>query len=121
MIYTCILFTGIVSGLSGPNRRTVAAHLVPNGLTSIKTIHKILHGETVAYDILVWLRLEEIMQKNHLPFISKKLLKFYKQVSLSKSLEDLGLDKIIVKELNFLTKIICHLNSDIHRLLFALS
>ncbi|KFF42006.1 MAG: hypothetical protein ucyna2_00064 [Candidatus Atelocyanobacterium thalassa isolate SIO64986] len=53
MIYTCILFTGIVSGLSGPNRRTVAAHLVPNGLTSIKTIHKILHGETVAYDILV--------------------------------------------------------------------
>ncbi len=120
VIDACILLAGIVSGLGGASCRTVAAHAVHNGLTNIKATHKILHGEKVAYGILVQLRLEEIMQNSYLAKISRQqLLKFYQKIGLPKSLEDLGLDRLTLEELNFLTETICRPDSDIHRLPFC--
>ena len=122
VVDACILLAGIVSGLGGSNCRTVAAHAVHNGLTNIKTVHTILHGEKVAYGILVQLRLEEIMQNSQLAAISRQqLLKFYQKIGLPRNLKELGLDKITKEELNLIAQIICRPDSDIHRLPFTVS
>ena len=55
---------GVIGGIGGANCRTVAAHAVHNGLTHLTEAHDILHGEKVAYGILVQLRLEEMIQGN---------------------------------------------------------
>jgi glycerol dehydrogenase-like iron-containing ADH family enzyme len=59
-----VLLAGVIGGIGGANCRTVAAHAVHNGLTHLVAAHDILHGEKVAYGILVQLRLEEIIQSS---------------------------------------------------------
>jgi glycerol dehydrogenase len=117
-----ILLAGVIGGLGGANCRTVAAHAVHNGLTHIPSAHNALHGEKVAYGILVQLRLEEMLQSNQLAFTSRQqLLKFYTEIGLPKTLEDLGLKDVTLNELRYAAEIACHPNSDIHRLPFAVS
>ncbi|MEM8777929.1 MAG: iron-containing alcohol dehydrogenase family protein [Cyanobacteria bacterium P01_G01_bin.49] len=117
-----VLLAGVIGGLGGANCRTVAAHAVHNGLTHIPAAKKALHGEKVAYGILVQLRLEEMVQKNQLAASSRQqLLKFYDEIGLSKTLEDLGLSKATLGQLRQATEITCHPHSDIHRLPFSVS
>src|ERR687885_28359 len=84
-----VLLAGVIGGLGGAQCRTVAAHAVHNGLTHIPSSHHALHGEKVAYGILVQLRLEE-----------------------------LRLGNITLTELQQAAEIACAPNSDIHRLPF---
>ncbi len=117
-----VLLAGVIGGLGGANCRTVAAHAVHNGLTHIPATHGVLHGEKVAYGILVQLRLEEIIQGNQLAATSRKqLLKFYEEIGLPKTLEDLGLSQVTLQELRQAAEVTCHPNSDIHRLPFKVS
>jgi glycerol dehydrogenase-like iron-containing ADH family enzyme len=117
-----VLLAGVIGGLGGANCRTVAAHAVHNGLTHILAAHDVLHGEKVAYGILVQLRLEETIQGNLLASATRQqLLSFYNEISLPKSLEDLGLNNVSLAELRHAAEIACHPNSDIHRLPFAVS
>jgi glycerol dehydrogenase-like iron-containing ADH family enzyme len=117
-----VLLAGVIGGLGGANCRTVAAHAVHNGLTHIVAAHDVLHGEKVAYGILVQLRLEETIQGNLLASATRQqLLSFYNEIGLPKSLEDLGLKDISLAELRHAAEIACHPNSDIHRLPFAVS
>ena len=60
-----VLLAGVSGGLGGANCRTVAAHAVHNGLTHLSAVHGTLHGEKVAYGILVQLRLEEKIGRAH--------------------------------------------------------
>lgn len=114
-----VLLAGAIGGLGGANCRTVAAHAVHNGLTHIPAAHEALHGEKVAYGILVQLRLEEMVQGNQLAISTRQqLLKFYEEIGLPKTLEDLGLGKATVSELRHAAAVACHPNSDIHRLPF---
>lgn len=100
----------------------MAAHAVHNGLTHIPAAHDALHGEKVAYGILVQLRLEEMLQGNQLAATSRQqLLKFYQEIGLPKSLEDLGLSRVTLEELRQAALITCQPKSDIHRLPFKVS
>ena len=117
-----LLLAGVIGGLGGANCRTVAAHAVHNGLTHIPAAHHILHGEKVAYGILVQLRLEEMIAGNQLALTSRQqLLKFYGEIGLPKSLNDLGLSQITLAELQQAAEITCQPDSDIHRLPFSVS
>jgi glycerol dehydrogenase len=117
-----VLLAGVIGGLGGANCRTVAAHAVHNGLTHISAAHNALHGEKVAYGILVQLRLEEMVQGNQLASSARQqLLKFYAEISLPATLEDLGLKDVTLSELRHAASVSCHSNSDIHRLPFAVT
>lgn len=114
-----VLMAGVIGGLGGAQCRTVAAHAVHNGLTHLTASHGTLHGEKVAYGILVQLRLEEILQGNQLAASARQqLLKFYTEIGLPCSLADLGMGQISLAELQQAAELACGPNSDIHRLPF---
>jgi glycerol dehydrogenase len=51
----------------------------------------------------------------------QQLLKFYAEISLPATLEDLGLKDVTLSELRHAASVSCHSNSDIHRLPFAVT
>jgi glycerol dehydrogenase-like iron-containing ADH family enzyme len=117
-----VLLAGVIGGIGGANCRTVAAHAVHNGLTHILEAHNALHGEKVAYGILVQLRLEEMVQNNQLAVSTRhQLLQFYNSIGLPKTLEDLGLEDVRLSQLRQAATIACHPKSDLHRLPFAVT
>lgn len=114
-----VLLAGVIGGIGGAQCRTVAAHAVHNGLTHLPASHGTLHGEKVAFGILVQLRLEEMIQGNQLAASARQqLLKFYTEIGLPQTLADLGLGNITLSELRQACEISCQANSDIHRLPF---
>lgn len=114
-----VLLAGVIGGLGGAQCRTVAAHAVHNGLTHLLQSHGTLHGEKVAYGILVQLRLEELIQGNGLAASSRQqLLKFYGEIGLPQSLADLGLMDVTLAELERAAEIACRPGSDLHHLPF---
>ena len=114
-----VLLAGVIGGIGGAQCRTVAAHAVHNGLTHLLATHGTLHGEKVAYGILVQLRLEEMLQNNQLAASARQqLLKFYGEIGLPQTLDSLGLGDITLTELQRAAEIACNPNSDIHRLPF---
>lgn len=114
-----VLLAGVIGGLGGAQCRTVAAHAVHNGLTHLRGSHSALHGEKVAYGILVQLRLEEMVQGNQLAASARQqLLKFYREIGLPQTLDNLGLGNITLAQLRQGADIACQPNSDIHRLPF---
>lgn len=113
-----VLLAGVIGGLGGAQCRTVAAHAVHNGLTHLP-IHSSIHGEKVAYGILVQLRLEEMVQGNNLAATARQqLLKFYSEIGLPQKLTHLGLGNITLQELQHAAEIALAPNSDIYRLPF---
>jgi glycerol dehydrogenase len=122
IVDACVLIAGVTGGLGGAQCRTVAAHAVHNGLTHIDPTHKTIHGEKVAYGILVQLRLEEMIQNNHLALSARQqLIQFYEQIGLPKTLEDLGLAEVTLAQLRQVAAIACAESSDIHHLPFAVN
>jgi len=114
-----VLLAGVIGGLGGAQCRTVAAHAVHNGLTHLPISHGTLHGEKVAYGILVQLRLEEIVQGNQLAASARQqLLKFYSEIGLPRGLGDLGIAGMTITELEDAATIACNPKSDIHHLPF---
>lgn len=117
-----VLLAGVIGGLGGANCRTVAAHAIHNGLTQLPQTHHKLHGEKVAYGILVQLRLEEMIQNNQLATSSlQQLIKFYQEIGLPCTLEDLNLKDITLDKLRFCAKFICEECPDLQRLPFKVS
>jgi glycerol dehydrogenase-like iron-containing ADH family enzyme len=117
-----VLLAGVIGGLGGAQCRTVAAHAVHNGLTHLPACHDMLHGEKVAFGILVQLRLEEMVAGNQLAASSRQqLLEFYRQIGLPCSLNDLGLAGATVADLQQACEIACQPQSDIHRLPFVVT
>jgi glycerol dehydrogenase-like iron-containing ADH family enzyme len=122
VVDACVLMAGMIGGLGGAECRTVAAHAVHNGLTHLLQSHAALHGEKVAYGILVQLRLEEMVQGNILAASSRQqLLKFYAEIGLPQTLGDLGLDAVTIAELRRSAEVACRPGSDIHRLPFEVT
>ncbi len=116
-----VCLAGAIGGIGGASCRTVAAHAVHNALTHLPQAYGTLHGEKVAYGILVQLRLEEF-NGNQLATSSRhQLLKFYQEIGLPTSLNDLGLSQVTLAELEQTAAIACQPNSDIHRLPFSVS
>lgn len=115
-----VLMAGVIGGLGGAQCRTVAAHAVHNGLTHYPGAHTSLHGEKVAFGILVQLRLEELVQGSQLAGTARhQLLKFYDTIGLPTQLTDLGLGAIAFTDLQAVATVACSPSSDIHRLPFT--
>ena len=84
--------------------------------------HDVLHGEKVAYGILVQLRLEVMIQRNQLAASPRKqLLEFSTEIGLPKNLEDLGLTNITLAQLRQVAAIATAPQSDLHRLPFTVN
>lgn len=114
-----VLLAGVIGGIGGAQCRTVAAHAVHNGLTHVAASHGTLHGEKVAFGILVQLRLEEMLQGNQLAAAARQqLLKFYGDIGLPQTLNHLGLENVTLTELKQAAELACNERSDIHRLPF---
>jgi glycerol dehydrogenase-like iron-containing ADH family enzyme len=117
-----VLMAGVIGGMGGAQCRTVAAHAVHNGLTQLKASHGTLHGEKVAYGILVQLRLEEMGPGRALAETARQqLLSFYDQIGLPKTLADLGMGDIALSDLQAAAHFACREGSDIHHLPFKVS
>jgi glycerol dehydrogenase-like iron-containing ADH family enzyme len=117
-----VLLAGVIGGLGGAQCRTVAAHAVHNGLTHLPGSHHALHGEKVAYGILVQLRLQEMLQGDRLATTARQqLLSFYDSIGLPKTLADLGLSDVTIAQLHHAATLACKPDSDLHRLPFTVT
>lgn len=85
---TIIMLGGMVGGYGDHYGRVAGAHSIHNGLTAIKDTHEVLHGDKVAYGILVQLVLENKWTE------IKRLLPFYQKLGLPISIVDLGVKDI---------------------------
>ncbi|EDX85050.1 3-dehydroquinate synthase [Synechococcus sp. PCC 7335] len=113
-----VLMAGVIGGMGGAQCRTVAAHAVHNGLTHVAP-HGTLHGEKVAYGILVQLRLEEMAANNSLAATARQqLIRFYDSLGLPTSLADMGMDQLTLAQLKQAATVACKEGSDIHHLPF---
>jgi len=121
VVDAAVLMAGVIGGMGGAQCRTVAAHAVHNGLTHVAS-HGTLHGEKVAYGILVQLRLEEMGPKHALAATARQqLLQFYRELQLPTSLADMDMDLLTVKQLYQAAVVACQKGSDIHRLPFSVT
>jgi glycerol dehydrogenase len=117
-----VLLAGVIGGVGGAQCRTVAAHAVHNGLTQLAPSHGTLHGEKVAYGILVQLRLEDMGHQGSLATTARRqLIQFYRAIGLPLTLQDLGLGEISIAELQQAAVFACREGSDIHHLPFTIS
>ena len=117
-----VLLAGAIGGLGGAQCRTVAAHAVHNGLTQLPYSHRSLHGEKVAYGILVQLRLEEMLQGNRLATSARQqLIQFYEAIGLPTTLTDLDMGQATLNELQGAAEFACKPNSDLHHLPFSVA
>lgn len=85
---TIIVLGGMVGGFGDHYGRIAGAHAVHNGLTVLNETHHALHGDKVAYGILVQLVLEKKWSE------IDKLLAFYRRIGLPFSIKGLGVKEI---------------------------
>ncbi|MDQ0256968.1 putative oxidoreductase [Evansella vedderi] len=84
VVETIIMAGGMVGGYGDKYGRIAGAHSIHNGLTHVEETHAYLHGEKVAYGILVQLALEKNFDE------IEKLLPFYADLKLPVTLAQLG-------------------------------
>ncbi len=82
---TIIMLAGTVGGYGGRLCRMAGAHAVHNGLSFLQETHQVLHGQKVAYGILVQLALENRRHE------IEELLPFYRRLGFPVSLCALGI------------------------------
>jgi len=113
-----VLMAGVIGGMGGAVCRTVAAHAVHNGLTHVAA-HGTLHGEKVAYGILVQLRLEEMGPGKALATTARQqLIQFYREIGLPTTLADMSMHQLSIAQLQQAATLACRPGSDIHHLPF---
>ncbi|MCC5893964.1 MAG: iron-containing alcohol dehydrogenase family protein [Alkalibacterium sp.] len=86
VVETVIMTGGLVGGFGDELARTTAAHAIHDGLTFFPALHHLLHGEKVAYGVMVQLALDN--QLNDMPQVSQ----LFRSLQLPVSLKELGLD-----------------------------
>ncbi len=83
-----ILLTGLIGGLGGSKFRIAVAHALLYGLTILPQVHQNLHGEMVAFGVVVQLCLEKNEEE------LQKILPFFAQLGLPLTLQELGLTNL---------------------------
>nr|WP_220040975.1 iron-containing alcohol dehydrogenase family protein [Niallia circulans] len=94
-----ITLAGTVGGFGGRYGRMSGSHAIHNGLSFIEETHTILHGQKVAYGILVQLAIENRIDE------IEALLPFYQQLGFPTNLADLN---IVDNQTDALQKIATH-------------
>ena len=103
--------TILLSGLGFENGGLAGAHAISSGLTVLEQTRDAMHGEMVAFGLLVQLILEERPEK-----FLHEMYSFYKKVGLPTTLAELGVEPPISENLAPAMEIICAYNSDIHNM-----
>jgi glycerol dehydrogenase len=103
----------LLSGLGFESGGLAAAHAVHAGFTLIPEMNQSLHGEKVAFGILVQL----ILEKRELDFI-EDLIRFYKRIGLPTSLKELGLKEFRLEQIERAANRICQEGSYIYNMPF---
>ncbi|MED1121127.1 iron-containing alcohol dehydrogenase family protein [Bacillus atrophaeus] len=85
VLETIITLAGTVGGYAGRYGRMAGAHAIHNGLSFIQETHRVLHGQKVAYGILVQLALEA--RTNEI----QEIIPFYQKLGFPVKLSDLGI------------------------------
>ena len=85
VVEACIL----LAGLGFENSGIFLAHSLTRGLSLFPQTHLLLHGELVAYGLLV-----QLIQEERPPDYILDLLRFYRCIGLPGTLRDLGLDEL---------------------------
>ena len=108
VIETIIAAGGMVGGFGERYGRVAGAHSVHNGLTKVSSTHHLLHGEKVAYGILIQLVLEENWEE------IQSLLPFYQKLQLPFRLKHLRLESRDEETLRFIAREIIRPDETIH-------
>ncbi|MDF2606203.1 MAG: glycerol dehydrogenase [Bacillales bacterium] len=108
IVETIIMLGGMVGGFGDKYGRIAGAHSIHNGLTVLDQTHNALHGEKVAYGILVQLALEDKWDDINL------LLSFYEKLGLPSSLKELGVKIIDDKTIESIAVKATDKNESIH-------
>jgi len=103
----------LLSGLGFESGGLAAAHAVHAGFTLIPEMNRSLHGEKVAFGILVQL----ILENRELDFI-EDLIQFYKLIGLPTSLKALGLKEFRLEQIERAANRICQEGSYIYNMPF---
>ena len=115
----CALTAGIIGGIGGSKCRTAVAHSLHNGLTQLEATDQFLHGEIVCLGIVVQLHLEELLEVNQLASQARmQLVNYLKRLNLPISIDELGLEKLKIAQLDKACRFACKEDSDIHQLPF---
>jgi hydroxycarboxylate dehydrogenase A len=85
VVEAVITLAGTVGGYGGQYGRMAGAHAIHNGLSFIDETHSILHGQKVAYGILVQLLLENRTEE------VQELIPFYQDLGFPVNFNDLGI------------------------------
>jgi len=88
VVEAVIVLGGMVGGYGDSYGRIAGAHSIHNGMTVLEETHTKLHGDKVAYGILVQLLLEEKLGE------MKTVADFYEKLGLPTSLVDLGIENV---------------------------
>lgn len=94
VVEAIIVLGGMVGGYGDAYGRIAGAHSIHNGMTVIEETHTKLHGEKVAYGILVQLLLEDKLVE------IQAVTAFYEKLGLPTNLADLGVENV-TKEVAF--------------------
>lgn len=92
IVETIISISGLVGGLGDAYARTTVGHAVHDKLTAFPETHDYLHGEKVAYGVLVQLAVENKWSE------IDQLFTFYNALNLPKSLTDLKLSGLTAEQ-----------------------
>lgn len=105
---TIIMLGGMVGGFGDHYGRIAGAHAIHNGLTVLEETHHALHGDKVAYGILIQLVLEKKWEE------IEKLLPFYQRLGLPISLRELGVTEIDEAKITRIAEKATHPSESIH-------
>ncbi|WP_225744826.1 iron-containing alcohol dehydrogenase family protein [Marinilactibacillus sp. Marseille-P9653] len=94
IVETIIAISGLVGGLGDSYARTTIGHAVHDKITIFPESHAYLHGEKVAYGVLVQLAVEHKWDE------IDQLSTFYTELNLPKSLKDLKLGHLTDEQIN---------------------
>ncbi|MDN7243910.1 iron-containing alcohol dehydrogenase family protein [Planococcus shenhongbingii] len=90
---TIIMLGGMVGGFGEKYGRVAGAHAIHNAMTIAPESHQALHGDKVAYGVLVQLLLERKVEE------AERLKVFYKKVGLPASLKEVGIQGRWIEEI----------------------
>lgn len=93
VVESIIMLGGMVGGFGDKFGRIAGAHSIHNGMTIAPESHEALHGNKVAYGILVQLLLEQKESE------VERLLPFYHKLGLPTSLRELNISETWIEEI----------------------
>lgn len=104
-----------LSGIGFESSGLAACHAIHNGLTQMHSLHHLLHGEKVAFGVVVQLVLENDTIN------LEKVLEFNKQMGLPSCFKQMGVDEYSDEEITKVSECACAVDETIHNMPFKVT